>query len=201
MKYNKKVYLSLLAVSGISAMFSPMCTPSLNMASINPCATTGGGSMFPDMSMGGMGSMDALNINCHISPSTGGSMPGMTPALSGMATSSLCVPLIQQPSTIIQQPSTLMQQPTSILPGLDLFGFGGNSFQQAPQQQANGVQLACNMIGMPDKQIGSSGSWGNDCYSKVGSIFMNGMLGGGSKLNDVCCTISGSSGFGNKMLR
>ncbi|KAI5165432.1 hypothetical protein NEIRO02_0383 [Nematocida sp. AWRm79] len=183
MSSTRKIYLSLLIISGIKAMFSPLCMP---MSSINPCANTGG-SMLPDLSIGnglgnglGNGMDSGININCHVT--SGGSMG------NNMGTS-LCPPPMNQPNGMID------------------IGFMGGMSPPSQQPPMNGIQLVCNSIGMPDKQqplVGMTGlngsSWGNDCYTKIGSIFMNGYSGGTSKLNDICCTIMGTS-LGNKMLR
>ncbi|KAI5163233.1 hypothetical protein NEAUS03_2242 [Nematocida ausubeli] len=183
MSSTRKIYLSLLIISGINAMFSPLCMP---IASMNPCAPAGG-SMLPDLSMGS-GVDTGISLNCHLS-SSGSSMGSM--GSMGSIGSTLCMPP--------------MAQQGGMIGGFDA-GFNGMSSQPSSPPMS-GIQLVCNSIGMPDtKQFGGMGStmggssWGNDCYTKVGSIFMNGFSGGSSKLNDICCTMATGMG-GNKLLR
>lgn len=192
MQYTKKIYISLLIVSTINAMLTTICTgPSFGMnpmGTINPCIGTGP-SFLPDFSTGGISSMpgmigsgsDMININCHVS---GGS--GSLTGAPGIGSTNICIPTSGQPGIDLGL-------------GGGLAGLSGNVMQPF---QPNGIQIACNTIGMPDKTIslGGNSGWGNDCYTKIGSIFMNGMPGGGSKLNDICCTLTGP-GMTNKLLR
>lgn len=185
MKYIHTV-ISLLVISSISAMVPTICTPSIGgMSSINPCQGMGN-SLFPDTTLGSMSGIpginsgsDMININCHISGSTSGNILSGIGGIGQGIGSTICIPPVQ--------------------PGMDFIGGMSGNFMQPIQP--NGIQITCNAIGMPDKNMNfGNSSWGNDCYTKVGSIFMNGLPGGGSKLNDMCCTLTGP-GLNNKLLR